>query len=253
MEKTVRRRIPKVDLRDAMALIKKDPSILNVKKKDIRDKLLREDSDGLIQRWKDSGMTDYGIYDDPRYLSELFICYDCATKGSIGGLIRHLENKKDWQNLTIFEDYNGVGLGTTDLVLAGFKSVDYFNDVEWQAKMSDEVFEFYKIKKPNRLLKRPIRKTYDIVLSLEVAEHILEPMPYLEHICRLVKPGGHLVYGSCFAGRNIFVGHFSEYRIDGQMVAGRKASKVTKDFIKSQFDLVYKGFNGKPEIFQKRS
>lgn len=221
----------------------------------------------LIREWNESGQEDYSFYASDEYVRDLIICYDVVTKRSIHGFMQYAATQfEDPTQLRIFEDYNGCGFATADLLLNDYKNVYYYNDDEKQLGYLKTTLETCKIRRrPKRWRRRT--GSFDVVISLETAEHFKEPFPYVKGLVDMLRPGGLFVYSHCFVARPVsprslskkdemtedycFAGHFTNYLLDGEVVSGQKMARKIAGFVRENFTQVFKGFNGKPTIFRK--
>jgi hypothetical protein len=207
-------------------------------------------SDRLLKRWQDSEYKDFGIYEDADYYKELFICYQVVSKYSSAAIVGWLKkNHEGWEDLSFFDDYNGYGLTTLNMMERGVKKIKFFNDVEWQVNNFRSLLYMSGIQHvPTNDLGR--KGKYDVVCSFEVAEHYEEPSVYLEKILSMVNPGGYYVQSTCYA--NMFAGHFPFYKFGDQMIKNKSASRKANQFVRdSGFELKFVGYNGKPYIYKR--
>lgn len=236
-------------LQKLTSVVLDDKSYLEIRAKDVI-KSVGEISSSLDKEWIDSGYSDFSLYHRKDYLYSVINCYNTDSRGSITKALKFFkDNNIDIAQFDLFEDYNGLGFTTLDLMEAGFKSVTYFNDVEVQLEAFDKILNYCGLEKPTLAKERT--GEYDIVLSLETAEHYQEPDDYMDSIMSMVKPGGWLVLAQTFNPK--WLGHFPTYKIDGEIYTARKAGAENKRRImRNGFDLHYVGFNTKPCIFKKR-
>lgn len=208
-------------------------------------------SEQLDKEWIESGYSDFSLYHREDYLYSVINCYYTDSKQSITKSLKFFKERNiDISQFDIFEDYNGLGFTTLDLMDAGFKSVTYFNDVKVQLEAFDKLINHYGIESPTLISERTGQ--YDVVFSLETAEHYQEPDEYMDSIMAMVKPGGWLVLAQTFNPK--WLGHFEEYKIDGKVYKARKAGAENwRRVMRNGFDLHDIGFNTKPFIFQKRT
>lgn len=259
----------KSDFKKAAAMLLNDPELLKKSKAHIINEVCLPKSAELIRIWNDGKHADYSFYNAPEYVYDLLVCYELVSKRSVLGFMNFLKAKKvpKFRELSIFEDYNGVGLSTIDLLLNGFKNVHYYNSDEKQLKYFKELCKLHEVESATRVVERPAGE-YDVVISLETAEHFVEPIVYLEGLKQMMRKGSYFVYGHCFRAKpasgaahsakdkilpdDEFPGHFSKYSYNGEQVSDAKMAKVARTWLKENFNLVFKGFNGKPEIFKKK-
>lgn len=209
----------------------------------------------LLKRWVDSNYTDYGVYDDPDYQWDLVNCYLAISKQSVGKIVKYLsKNVSNYQELSLFDDYNGNGLTTLLFQDFGFKDVSYYNSVDFQVDTLNSICDKYGFNKPK--LDKERKNTYDIYVGLECIEHFKKPSDYLNDIMPMVKSGGYL-----FITFNGFswtpeksIGHFWEYETEtGEFVSGNKIRKLLYKQLKNNgFTKVDKAcWNANPQLFIK--
>jgi len=262
--------LKKSDFKKAAALLLNQPELETKSKAYIINEVCLPKSAELIRIWNDGKQADYSFYDAPEYVYDLLVCYELVSKRSILGFMNYLKDKKvsKYRELSIFEDYNGVGLSTVDLLLNGFTNVSFYNSDAKQLKYFKEMCKLHGVDSATRIVKRPSGESYDVVISLETAEHFVEPIVYLEGLKQMMRKGTYFVYGHCFRAKpasgaahsakdkilpdDEFPGHFSKYSYNGEQVSDAKMAKIVRAWLKENFNLVFKGFNGKPEIFKNK-
>lgn len=214
--------------------------------------MLEPQTDSLLEDWKASLPDgDMSLYDDPRYLRELFVSYLFASRESIRVTCRWWEvTNEPWRDFTVFEDFNGVGLTTLDLMSRGLKSITVrgANDTQWDACNSILGREGYLA---NRVKEIPVGHKFDAVFSLEIIEHFRDFDEYMHSITDLVKPGGYLILAKCFSKSAMYTGHFNDYR-DGDRVLtiSQSIKKLNHHLSHSGFELLHRGYNSKPLIYR---
>jgi len=206
------------------------------------------------QRWVKSRYKDFSIYDKPLYLSTLITSYFHLSNGSTRNAIAYLKKlyPDRWEKLKVFDDYNGLGLTTRDLVKAGFNKAWFYNSCQLQRDL------FRKITLddgfPDRKFVEDADRSgkYDVVLSFEVIEHYQKPEEYLDTVLKMVKKDGLFIYSMGF--RDMHTGHFPEYEIGGQMVSMRKAGRSIKTLLEDRGfeNMNIKCWNGKPTFYRKK-
>lgn len=219
------------------------------------DAIIKPDSEVCLKQWIDSNCTDYSVYARPEYLSDLYTVFRVSSSGSIHSMYKYFKNKNiDVTKLSIFDDYNGFGFTTLVTLKNGVTDVNYFNDVKQQSDTFKKLCSEYGFTPIEPTVDRIKIGIYDIYCTFEVIEHFTEPLKYIQEVDKHVKSNGYLVYTSGFSGdTNMYIGHFREYTIDGEVLSARKASKKVMDWIKERYTKVYVGFNGGPVIFKKNS
>ena len=236
-------------LQQLSSLVLGDERYLTMKTSELK-KSINEISSGLDKEWIESGHSDFSIYQRKDYLYSVINCYYIDSRHSITKSLKFFkENNIDISNFDIFDDYNGLGFTTLDLIEAGFGTVSYFNDVKHQTDAFEKILDFYDLEHP--YLDKNKTGKYDVVYSLEIAEHNQEPDEYMDEIMKMVKPGGWLILGQTFNPR--WLGHFETYTVNGKTYKARKAGAENwRRVIANGFDLVDIGFNTKPFFFKKR-
>lgn len=255
-------------LDEAIAFIKKDKSFLNMSGKQLIE-YFKASPDRLnaLQQWAASfkNNPDYSVYNTDGYVDDGILCYLYPSQMSIYGTLKWLQktHPDTWQDLTYFDDYNGVGL-TTLLLLENCKNVTFFNDVPAQIASFNDLCNLFGFNVPlNDTTRIPVgdnppeQNKYDVVFSLQVVEHYLNPIEdYLTHLTKMVKDDGYLVYMHGFAnGGDKRIGHFDDgiYQNSGLPVKRRQISKKCKQFLNQQgFELIPdKFYNMNPTIYKK--
>ena len=236
-------------LQELSALVLDKPEYLHMKTGELK-KHINEISNGLDREWIESGFSDFSLYHRPDYLYSVINCYFIDSRNSIRKALKFFkENNIDISELEVFDDYNGLGFTTLDLIESDFKNVSYFNDVDIQLEAFNKVLDFYNLEKP--YLDKDKSGKYDIVFSMEIAEHNQEPDEYMDEIMKMVKPGGWLILAQTFNPK--WLGHFETYKVNGKIYKARKAGAENwRRVIANGFDLVDIGFNG-PFFFRKRT
>jgi hypothetical protein len=208
----------------------------------------------LGDRWIKSGYTDYSMYQDPKYFTNIYLCWHFVSKGSLSGLKKFFNaNEPNWKtDLTFFDDYNGLGLTTLSLLEAGLdsKNLSFFNDNPDQVKFFKTLCEKASQPFPN-LGERDSH--YDVYMSLEIIEHYEKPLDYLAGVLD-TKPK-YIVITSNFSPKEgrVYPGHFPEYyNGKGEKVAPRKISREKTAMLKQDYTMVYHGFNAKPTIWKRK-
>jgi hypothetical protein len=240
-------------MKDADILKILEPAETYLKPKDALEKYDKWDRE-LGDRWINSGFTDFSMYQDPKYFTNLYLCWHYVSKGSLAGLKKFMEqNEPSWKNsLTFFDDYNGLGITTLSLLEAGVNpnNVFYFNDNPDQVNL----FKSFCAKagvQPPQLGARD--KHYDVYMSLEIIEHYEKPLDYLAGV--LATQPKYFVLTSNFSpkGNRIYPGHFAQYtNSKGEKVAPRKISREKTAMLKQDYEMVFHGYNGKPVIWKRK-
>jgi hypothetical protein len=204
--------------------------------------VMRQRADSVRQQWLASGESDFSIYQHRDYIADVYICWACISSKNVTNLHRWLlQHERDARALTIFDDYNGLGLTSLFFAQHGYR-VAYFNDVPSQIRAMERCCDRFKI--PASRLDETRSGRYDVVMSFEVAEHHLEPETYVRMLMRMAPR--YLVMTTGF--KEVYAGHFPEYRVGGRMVPIRQVGRLVNQFIAEEFDLVYQGYNGNVDV-----
>lgn len=240
--------------KDILQILFPEKKYSSMQIKDILEDIRKMDN-AVLKRWVDSNHTDFGIYKDPNYRCELFYAYMFVSGASMAGTIKFIKSimsLEEFSKLTVFEHYPGLGLSLLKLYPYTknlFFSADNADD---QTDYMKKYFDFYN--RDFSVVKEDgcPDMQHDLVISLEIAEHEIYPFRYANKICKKVKKGGYLIFSTGFA--NMYPGHFKEYYdLYGNLINSRTTGRNLNKYIKSLgFELVFKGFNQKPRIFQKK-
>jgi len=205
-------------------------------------------SSKLNDIWFNSNKTDYSVYEHNDYIYDMFICYGFYSSAAIRYMIKYFkENISNWKDLTYFDDYNGIGLTTLHLLNEELKSY-YFNDNKIQLNTFKKLCESYKFDIP--ILDKNKKNIYDVYISLEIIEHYKEPLKYLKEATNRIKDNGYLIYTTTF--NPLFLGHHHEYIIDGKIYLPKKTNRIVNSYLRENFELLFRGFNGLPKIYKKK-
>ena len=238
----------KLQLYTSIAL--EDDKYLEAKITDIT-KELREKTKIMTDQWIDSlerGNPDWELYHTKDYVSDTVLCYIVLSRACIKNTFKFFEvNDIPIKNLKWFDDYNGLGFTTADILEKEVKDVNFFNDVEEQIKVLQRLSEHFNYQMPHNDLDRSGK--YDVVCSFEVTEHYQEPDDYIDKICSMVNDDGYLAISWTTV---MFLGHFFEYKINGKVVNGQNFGReISKRIRKNGFVKIGKAINQKPYIFKK--
>ena len=214
------------------------------------EEIMRDKIKHIFDQWYNSNCTDYNIYNNSDYIYEGLLCYKIWSSIVDGNTINYLiKNGYDLSDLTIFDDYNGLGFTSLDFVNAGFKEVYYHNTCVDQVNIMNKIADHYNIKKP--ILDINKSGVYDVVFSCECCEHHYNIDTYLDSIVNMVKPGGHLIIS---VGTQASIGHFPEYETSNGIVKARNL----RSYIKIKLDkegfgkALIRFFNGTGHVFEKQ-
>lgn len=218
---------------------------------------LKQFSADLGKTWNYSGFTDFSVYNHKDYLIECIWTYVVSSGAATGNMAKYFKEAGiDVSDMECLDYYNGIGLTTLDLVNMGFKRVTYFNDCHWQMLASDNLLQntnarYVRVINDNieSLKFFPMKSRYDCVVCLETIEHYKEPMHITEKLMALTQ--NYLVETTSFCSPQHY-GHFDKYLIDGKEVSGMTASRRVHDLIRTEFEQVFSGFNGRPRIWKRK-
>jgi len=224
---------------------------LNEEFGDMSDKevlvLLKERTDKLNKRWIDSKFTDFSIYKEHEYLCDVLVCWWFLSRNCVANMLSFFrKNVSEYKSFSYFDDYNGVGASTVQVLKEGLHC-DFYNDNEEQKKSLERLCDFYSpaSRRVNNLSREG---KYDVVMSFECAEHYKEPMRYVEEVMSMTRE--YLVISTGF--RKCYTGHFEKYLIDGEEVSIRRTGMLINKRIKKDFILLHTGWNAKPRIFKRK-
>lgn len=234
-----------------------DPSINTMTLKAVKEYVFNSPQKAAVtQQWAQSNCTDFTAYSNPDYQWDLVDCYLSVSEGSIAHVLRYLQlNGHDWQNLSYFDDWNGNGLTTLDLIASGCQDVSFYNNVTFQAQSLLSTCQSEGFITPKQDITR--QNQYDVVLSLQCVEHMTAPLDYVRELMQMTKVGGLLcmsVDGFSWTPDES-IGHFWEYQTDDktQFVKGPQMRKMVKEYLKNNgFDII-KGacWNANPNVFKR--
>ena len=216
---------------------------------------LKQFSADLGKIWNDSGFTDFSWYQHKDYLIECIWTYVVSSGAATGNMTKYFKEAGiDASRLSCLDYYNGIGLTTLDLINMGFGNVSAFNDVDEQITAFDNLLNSTDIfphddRSPSILRNIPKGWTFDVVVCLETIEHFKEPMGTTRKLMNMTEQ--YLVETTSFCSPQHY-GHFDKYLIDGKEVSGMTASRRVHDLIRTEFEQVFSGFNGRPRIWKRK-
>ncbi len=205
----------------------------------------------LEYRWYEGlkkGIIDYGVYSEDIYLSDMFACWYTYSRGYLKGIDKFF--KKNKINVESVIDLGcGAGLTTATLkqIFPNAKVVGTNLENTKQMRICRyfaNVYGFNVVSDYNAL------KTSDFVLASEYFEHIEAPIEHLNEVLNKIKPK-YFIVANAFG--TISVGHFYNYKIEGQLIEGKKVQKIFDRTMRERGYIKLKtGFwNNRPTIWKK--
>ena len=224
------------------------------KKGDEFNKSLKTFSADLGKIWNDSGFTDFGWYQHKDYLIECIWTYVVSSGAATGNMAKYFKEAGiNLSRMSCIDVYNGIGLTTLDLQNMGFDYVMYFNDVDYQVLATNLLLRGKgKHLRTGWIKDKSILengKKFHVVVCLETIEHFQEPIPFTRMLMDMSYD--YLVETTSFCSPQHY-GHFNKYLIDGKEVSGMTASRRVHDLIRTEFEQVFSGFNGRPRIWKRK-
>ena len=240
----------KINLQEMLSIALKNPKFLEMKKYECYN-AISEISTDIDNLWISSKFNALEFYNDEKYLYSTANCYLTSTQHSIkNGLKYFEENNIDYKNMSWFDDYNGLGFTTLELIDNGVKNISFYNDCMNQVTAFNNLLNHYNFDLPKWCIDR--NGKYDIVCSFEIVEHEKEPIKYLDSIMDMVNDGGYLLFSHTFVGERIYFGHYPNYIIDGHNVTQHQAVRRVMKYLRDNgFVQLKRCFNQKPYIFKK--
>ena len=210
---------------------------------------LKQFSADLGKIWNDSGFTDFSWYQHKDYLIECIWTYVVSSGAATGNMAKYFKEAGiNTSSMNCLDYYNGIGLTTIDLIRMGFNSVTTFNDVQEQIESCSRLLK-HNGSYSHTLTNIPKHWTFDVVVCLETIEHFKEPMGPTRELMKMTEQ--YLVETTSFCSPQHY-GHFDKYLIDGKEVSGMTASRRVHDLIRTEFEQVFSGFNGRPRIWKRK-
>lgn len=225
------------------------------KKGDAFNKSLKTFSADLGKIWNDSGFTDFGWYQHKDYLIECIWTYVVSSGAATGNMAKYFKEAGiNLSKMSCIDVYNGIGLTTLDLRNMGFDYVMYYNDVDYQVLATNLLLRNQeKYMRTGWIKDKSILESggmkFHVAVCLETIEHFKEPVPFTRMIMDLSRE--YLVETTSFCSPQHY-GHFDKYLIDGKEVSGMTASRRVHDLIRTEFEQVFSGYNGRPRIWKRK-
>lgn len=203
---------------------------------------LREDPTSsflrIEERWYASlatGKPDYGVYDDPMYVADVWACWALYSRGYLRAIER-AGLLVDMGGEPVLDLGCGCGFTTAALaeLLPGSQVCGTQLRTSPQWGIASRMGERHRFQVTDVL---PARA--GVVFASEFFEHFLEPVKYLREV---LACGPRLIFtANAFGPRS--TGHFDEYVVNGVAVSPRAASKAF------DAELVERGYAKVPTSF----
>jgi len=217
-------------------------------KGDAFNKSLKAFSAELGAKWNENTeKPDYSIYHSEEYLIECVWTYVVSSQAAISNMLKYFFTMPEVLESSIIDVHNGIGLTTRDISTNWLGPVSYYNDCDKQIESMKRLYEGYQ--KPLKLDHLQRAGSYDIVVCLETIEHIKSPMMFTR---RMMELANHYIVETTSFCSPQHCGHFKEYYIGSDLVTGMTASRRVHDLIRTEFEQVFSGFNGRPRIWKRK-
>jgi SAM-dependent methyltransferase len=202
----------------------------------------------LERRWYESlatGAPDFGIYATDAYLADLWACWVLYSRRYLRGLRKAgLLDDLDGRSIADL----GCGIGQTTAawreLLPAAHVVGTNVDGTIQTRLARRMGDRYGFD----VLHGPPERT-DVVFASEYFEHFEEPVAHLRAV--LATGPRVLFVASTFGPRS--PGHFEAYRVDGDLVSPRQASRAfDAELVARGFERVRTGlWNNRPTYWRR--
>lgn len=205
------------------------------------------------------GQPNYGVYDDPRFLSDLWSCWCVYSRAALRAL---LSKRTQLGGKSVLEDVGavrsvadlGCGTGYSTAALA-----DLFPDAEvvgtnlegtGQYSIASEVADAtgHDFRMVGSVAQLP--KT-DLVFASEYFEHFEYPLAHLNEVLEALDPS-YMILANSFSAKAI--GHFPAYRDETSVVPNKQMSRRFNSVLKAHgYVCVETGFwNGRPAYWKRK-
>ncbi len=251
----------KADLKKRLIVdLLNDQSIQNLSLKQLNQYIFNSPQKAAVtQQWAQSNCTDFTAYSNPDYQWDLVDCFLAVSESSTQHVLHYLQkNGYAWESLSYFDDWNGNGLTSMDLLAAGCQDVSFFNDVAFQAQSLIQMAQNEKFVTPKHVQTRSelLENQYDVVLSLQCVEHFERPLDYIDELMKIVKSDGLLCLSVDGFGwtPNESIGHFWTYYDKNNLpYTGKEMRKIVKKYLKENGFEMIKGacWNANPNVFKR--
>lgn len=241
-----------------------DPNIATLKSiKKIREYIFHSPQrKNLINQWLNSNCQDFTVYSHPDYQWDLVDCFLSVSELSIEHvlwyLIHHDYYQHHWQSYSYFDDWNGNGLTTMDLLAKGCLDVSFYNIVNHQTQALLEMAQSEGFITPKHIDDRQklLQQQFDVVFSLQCVEHYDHPLTYIDELIQITKLNGLLCISvdGFNSSPEKSIGHFWEYYDkDEQKHSAVAMRELVKQYIVDNgFEWIRKAcWNSNPLVFKK--
>lgn len=195
----------------------------------------------LMGRWYeslDAGSPDFSIYDDPRYLSEVWICWTDYSRKYVRSIrTLGLEPK------TVVDLGCGIGYSTAALA-----------EVYPSARVAGTNLESVQSRVARALGVTVVTGAaglghQDLALASEYFEHIPAPLEHLDEVLDAVSPTTFVI-ANAFGTTSL--GHFREYTVGGNQVPGPAVSRAFSERMRERgYEKLKTGFwNNRPTVWR---
>jgi SAM-dependent methyltransferase len=169
---------------------------------------------GLQKRQTKSEIRDYYVEQEHGVLASMYWHTLLPDRWALHSVAALQHAKQFAEGKRVFEF--GHGVGSTGLLFSAHGFEVTLGDVS-RAYRDFAGHRFRTRQRDVRFLdlvqESPEAETYDVVVSLDVIEHIPNPMPELQKLWRCLKPGGVMILGICFGRDPSQPEHILHYRL----------------------------------------
>ncbi len=216
----------------------------------------RDDTDpphDLERRWYRSvedGRPDYGIYDDPDYLAELWSCWVIYSRGYLRAIARSatLPPKGPLDVVapkTVADLGCGFGYTTAALteLLPGVGVVGTNLPGTDQYRIAAALGDLYGFR-----MAPEVDGPVDLVVAFEYFEHFERPVDHLRDVLAAARPRAVLVANTFTSPAP---GHFPTYDVDGERLSGPSTSRrFGAELRRRGYERIdMKVWNGRPSLW----
>jgi SAM-dependent methyltransferase len=201
----------------------------------------------------EAGKPDFGVYDHPDYVADLFACWWIYSRGYLRAISRNAGLKKLLEPAKVVVDLGcGLGLTTTNLARMFRPALVFGTNLPgtFQSRfanlVSSEEEHFEVVDGP-----KDVHCDADVVFASEYFEHFERPVEHLVDVLELLRPR-FLIVANSFGTTSI--GHFRQYTVMPFLLDGRKTSKAFNDELRRRgYEKIETGFwNNRPAVWRKK-